>query len=72
MAIDQRIPTDIRIRRASRILEISYADGSQRALPFEYLRVYSPSAEVRGHGAGQAALPTGKRNIQIDAVEPVW
>lgn len=65
------VATEIRVRRAARILEVSFADGSRFELPFEYLRVYSPSAEVRGHGPGQEVLVTGKENVGIAAVEPV-
>ena len=52
-------------------MEISFLDGAQYALSFEYLRVYSPSAEVKGHGPGQEVLQIGKENVQITAVEPV-
>ncbi len=64
-------PTEIRLRRKSRLLELSYADGSKSQLPCEYLRVFSPSAEVQGHGPGQAVLMVGKENVNITAVEPV-
>ena len=65
------VATEIRLRRASRVLEVSFADGSRFELPFEYLRVYSPSAEVKGHGPGQEVLVLGKENVGIKAVEPV-
>jgi DUF971 family protein len=65
------IPTEIRLRRTSRMLEVSFADGSRFELPFEYLRVHSPSAEVKGHGPGQEVLVLGKENVAITAVEPV-
>jgi len=65
------LATEIRLRRASRVLEVSFADGSRFELPFEYLRVHSPSAEVRGHGPGQEVLVLGKENVGITAVEPV-
>ena len=65
------IATEIRLRRATRVLEVSFADGSRFALPFEYLRVHSPSAEVKGHGAGEGVLVVGKENVGITAVEPV-
>src|SRR4030095_16665673 len=55
----------------SRVLEIAFADGKTFRLPYEFLRVYSPSAEVRGHGPGQEVLQTGKRNVEIRSVEPV-
>src|SRR5213078_2991837 len=65
------VATEIRLRRASRVLEVSFSDGSRFELPFEYLRVHSPSAEVKGHGPGQEVLVTGKQNVGIRAVEPV-
>ncbi len=64
-------PTEIRLRKKSRLLVVSFDDGQTFELPFEYLRVYSPSAEVRGHGPGQEVLQTGKENVGITAVEPV-
>ncbi|MGD8711150.1 MAG: DUF971 domain-containing protein [Ectothiorhodospiraceae bacterium] len=66
-----RTPTEIRLHRGSRLLEIHFDDGSRFELPAEYLRVYSPSAEVRGHGPGQAVLQTGKEEVNITGVEPV-
>ena len=63
--------TEIKLRRRSRVLEVSFADGSRFELPFEYLRVHSPSAEVRGHGAGEGVLVLGKENVVVTAVEPV-
>ena len=65
------IATELRLRRATRVLEVSFADGSRFELPFEYLRVHSPSAEVQGHGPGQEVLVLGKENVGIRAVEPV-
>ncbi len=65
------IPTEIKLHRSSRILEVTFADGQVFKLPCELLRVYSPSAEVRGHGPGQEVLQVGKRDVGIDAVEPV-
>lgn len=65
------LATEIRLRRAARVLEVSFADGSRFGLPFEYLRVHSPSAEVKGHGPGQEVLVLGKENVGITAVEPV-
>jgi len=65
------VPTEIRLRRNSRLLELSYEDGHQARLPCEYLRVFSPSAEVQGHGPGQAVLMVGKESVNITAVEPV-
>ena len=64
-------PTEIRLRKKSRLLALAFDDGQAFELPFEYLRVYSPSAEVRGHGPGQDVLQTGKENVQITALEPV-
>jgi len=66
-----RVPVAIRLHQASRLLELSYADGEHYSLSCEYLRVYSPSAEVRGHGAGQETLQTGKRLVTIDRIETV-
>lgn len=68
---DTPIPTDIRLRQKSRILELVYPDGVNYALSFEFLRVFTPSAEARGHGPGQETLQTGKREVAIEAVEPV-
>ena len=65
------IPTEIKLHRSSRILEVTFADGQVFKLSCELLRVYSPSAEVRGHGPGQEILQVGKRDVGIDAVEPV-
>jgi DUF971 family protein len=64
-------PNEIRLRKKSRQLAIEFDDGSLFELPFEYLRVHSPSAEVRGHGRGQEILQTGKENVQITALEPI-
>ena len=64
-------PTDIILHQQSRLLEIAFDDGKLLKLSCEYLRVHSPSAEVRGHGAGQEALQTGKKDVAIQAVEPV-
>jgi DUF971 family protein len=65
------IPTDIKLRTRSRVLEVLFADGARFELPFEYLRVHSPSAEVKGHGPGQEVLVLGKQNVGIKAIEPV-
>jgi DUF971 family protein len=65
------IPKQIKLHRQSRILEVGFDDGSHFELPCEYLRVFSPSAEVRGHGPGQEVLQIGKENVSITAVEPV-
>jgi DUF971 family protein len=64
-------PTNIKSRTQSRVLEVSFDDGSVFELPYEYLRVYSPSAEVRGHGPGQEQLQLGKHEVRITRVEPV-
>jgi DUF971 family protein len=64
-------PTEIKLHQQSRILEISFDDGAHYRLPCEYLRVYSPSAEVRGHGPGQEVLQLGKETVNITAIEPV-
>jgi DUF971 family protein len=65
------LATEIKVRNKSRLLEVSFADGSRFELPFEYLRVHSPSAEVKGHGPGQEVLVLGKENVGVRAVEPV-
>ncbi len=65
------VPKEIRLHRKSRVLEVAYGDGRQYRLPCEYLRVYSPSAEVRGHGPGQEILLVGKEKVGIAAIEPV-
>lgn len=65
------IPTALTVHKQSRVLEIAFDSGETFSLPFEFLRVYSPSAEVRGHGAGQEVLQTGKRNVLLTAVAPV-
>jgi DUF971 family protein len=64
-------PTEIRLHQKSRVLEIAFADGRTFSLPCEFLRVYSPSAEVRGHGPGQEVLQVGKKNVEITRIEPV-
>lgn len=64
-------PTEIRLQKGSRSLRVSFADGAVFDLPFEYLRVYSPSAEVKGHGPGQEVLQTGKEDVVISGIEPV-
>ncbi|HTX23314.1 MAG TPA: DUF971 domain-containing protein [Steroidobacteraceae bacterium] len=69
--MSEPVPTTIRLRTRSRLLEVEFDDGSRFELPFEYLRVCSPSAEVQGHGPGQGVLVTGKENVAIRAVEPV-
>ena len=64
-------PTEIKLHQKSRVLEIAYADGKSFSLPCEFLRVHSPSAEVRGHGPGQEVLQTGKQDVAITRIEPV-
>ena len=66
-----RTPTEIKLHQKSRTLEIAFGDGSRYQLPCELLRVYSPSAEVRGHGPGQEVLQVGKINAEITGIEPV-
>lgn len=68
---DTPIPTEITLHQKSRRLELAYEDGQRYQLDFEYLRVFTPSAEARGHGPGQETLQTGKRNVNIDRIEPV-
>ena len=68
---DTPTPTEIKLHQKSRLLEIAFSDGRSFSLPYEFLRVFSPSAEVRGHGPGQEVLQTGKRNIDIASLEPV-
>ena len=64
-------PTEIKMHQQSRLMEIVFDDGRRFELPYEYLRVYSPSAEVRGHGPGQEVLQTGKKNVGVDDIEAV-
>lgn len=68
---DTPTPTEIKLHQRSRVMELSFPDGQRFELPYELLRVYSPSAEVRGHGPGQEVLQTGKKDIDIRAIEPV-
>ncbi|OLC67036.1 MAG: 1-(5-phosphoribosyl)-5-((5-phosphoribosylamino)methylideneamino)imidazole-4-carboxamide isomerase [Betaproteobacteria bacterium 13_1_40CM_4_64_4] len=65
------IPTEIKLHQTSRAMELSFADGTSFRLPYEFLRVYSPSADVRGHGPGQETLQVGKRDVTIAELEPV-
>ncbi len=64
-------PTHLTVHQSSRVLEIGFDDGRVWCLPFELMRVYSPSAEVMGHGPGQEVLQTGKRHVVIESIEPV-
>jgi len=68
---DTPTPQDITVHNASRVLEVSFSDGASFRIPFELMRVYSPSAEVQGHGPGQEVLQTGKRDVTIVALEAV-
>jgi len=64
-------PENITVHSASRVLEVSFSDGQTFRIPFELMRVYSPSAEVAGHGPGQEVLQTGKRDVTLSGLEPV-
>jgi DUF971 family protein len=64
-------PQGLTVHGQSKVLEISFSDGQQFRIPFELMRVYSPSAEVQGHGPGQEVLQTGKRNVDLAGLEPV-
>lgn len=64
-------PQNITVHSQSQVLEVSFSDGAVFRIPFELMRVYSPSAEVQGHGAGQETLQTGKRGVGLEALEPV-
>lgn len=68
---DTPIPTEIKLHQKSRLMEVAFSDGSRFELPYELMRVYSPSAEVRGHGPGQEVLQVGKRDVEIKEIEPV-
>ena len=68
---DFPLPQSLTVHEVSRVLEVGYSDGKNFSLPFEYLRVYSPSAEVQGHGPGQEVLQTGKRHVTIENLEQV-
>jgi DUF971 family protein len=68
---DTPSPQAITLHGASRVLEVGFSDGSTFRIPFELMRVYSPSAEVQGHGPGQEVLQTGKRGVDVVALEPV-
>lgn len=66
-----KIPTEIKLRQKSRVLEVSFEDGEHFELTYEFLRVFTPSAEARGHGPGQETLQVGKRDVDIDRIEAV-
>ena len=69
--MNKHTPTEIKLHQVSRQMEITFGDGKRFELSYEFLRVYSPSAEVRGHGPGQEVLQVGKKDIEIVAIEPV-
>ncbi|HHH39685.1 MAG TPA: DUF971 domain-containing protein [Sedimenticola sp.] len=69
--MSKHIPTELNLHRQSRVLEITFDDGAHFNLPAEYLRVFSPSAEVQGHGPGQEVLQVGKEEVNIEHIEPV-
>jgi DUF971 family protein len=64
-------PTEIKLHQQSRVLEVAFSDGRSFRFPCEFLRVFSPSAEVRGHGPGQETLQVGKRDVTISGIEPI-
>jgi DUF971 family protein len=64
-------PTDITVHSQSRVLEVAFSDGAQFRIPFELMRIYSPSAEDKGHGPGQEVLQTGKRGVDLVGLEPI-
>lgn len=66
-----RTPVEIRLRKGARLVTVEFDDGERFELPFEYLRVHSPSAEVKGHGPGQEVLQTGKKDVKVTHVEPI-
>ena len=68
---DTPTPESLTVHSQSRVLEVGFSDGVQFRIPFELMRVYSPSAEVQGHGPGQEVLQTGKRQVGIESLEPV-
>ena len=68
---DTPIPTEIKLHQKSRILELAFEDGGRFELTYEFLRVFTPSAEARGHGVGQETLQVGKRDVEILGIEPV-
>ncbi|MES2189217.1 MAG: DUF971 domain-containing protein [Pseudomonadota bacterium] len=71
LAKDSPTPTALTVHGQSRVLEVAFSDGAAFRIPFELMRVYSPSAEVKGHGPGQETLQTGKRDVVINGMEPV-
>jgi DUF971 family protein len=71
LAHDTPTPVSMTVHGRSRVLEVAFSDGKAFRIPFELMRIYSPSAEVQGHGPGQEVLQTGKRDVELDALEPV-
>ena len=71
MAVRAPAPINITLHSSSRVFEVEYDDGRSFRLPFEFMRVHSPSAEVRGHGPGQGTLQAGKRDVTITEVQPI-
>ena len=71
LSSDTPLPTSITVHQQSRVLEVGFSDGQTFRIPFELMRVYSPSAEVQGHGPGQEVLQTGKREVELTELEPV-
>ena len=69
--MSKHVPTELNLHRQSRVLEITFDDGAHFNLPCEYLRVFSPSAEVQGHGPGQEVLQIGKEDVNIEHIDPV-
>src|SRR5512140_152146 len=69
--MNKHTPTEIKLHQVSRLMELSFDDGKHFELSYEFLRVFSPSAEVRGHGPGQEVLQIGKKDVEITGVEPV-
>jgi DUF971 family protein len=65
------VPTEITLHKKSRVVEVGFSDGQRFSLPCEFLRVYSPSAEVRGHGPGEEVLQVGKKDVEVNRIEPV-
>jgi DUF971 family protein len=64
-------PTEIKLRTESRVLDVEFDDGERYQLSFEYLRVFSPSAEVKGHGGGEGVLVQGKKDVRVTGIEPI-
>ena len=71
MTVSTRRPTALTVHQQSKQLEVAFDDGASFRIPFELMRVYSPSAEVQGHGPGQEILQTGKREVEVTALEPI-